>query len=315
MHKFLIVIFLIMSLPVAAETGSRLVISGGVTGFEGTGGGGITPWAFISGYGSREQIKGTSSLQSLDTGEYQLKTVGASIGIYDRVEISVQRQILTVSSSVVGNVFDLLTSGGVVAAPGTAIEQTIFGVKAKVYGDAIFAKVSWQPQVSLGILYKKNHDFDTSLALVDGTIPLPSQGVPAILGAKDDSGVDIYLSTTKYWLGGAMGNNLLLNVTARLTKANTFGLLGFSSTTDDDYELEVEGSIVMVSSPQTAIGVEWRTQTNRLGGLAEEKTITDFFIAYFPNKSLSITGAYVDIGNLPFNENASGLYLSVTANL
>ena len=129
--------------------------------------------------------------------------------------------------------------------------------------------------------------------------PLPGVGVPMLLGAKDDSGTDVYLSATKLWLGTPSGYNLLTNLTARYTKANVFGLLGFGSENNDSAKLEWEGSLAVLISPTTAIGTEFRTQTNRLGGLAEEDTVVDAFIAYFPNKSISITAAYVDLGNLP----------------
>ncbi|GAB3029424.1 DUF3034 family protein [Bowmanella dokdonensis] len=306
--------FLVLSAKVTA-TGSSLVATGGITSFEGTAGGGITPWAMIAGYGSREEIAGTAALQQLDLGEYQLRTFGAAVGIYDRVELSVQRQNLKIGSGIVGNVFNLLTAGAVDTAPGTDIEQDIVGLKVKLFGDAIFDQDTWIPQVSAGVQYKKNRDFATSLPLSDGTIPLPGTGVPMLLGAGEDSGTDLYLSASKLWLGAAMGNNLLMNLTARMTKANTFGLLGFESATDDGYKLEWEGSLALLPSPSTAIGVEWRTQTNRLGGLAEEKTVTDLFIAYFPSKDWSLTAAYVDLGRLPFDEKASGLYLSATVNL
>ena len=105
-----------------------------------------------------------------------------------------------------------------------------------------------------------------------------------------------------------------MNVVARATKANTFGLLGFESAADDSYDIEFEGSLAVIPSPNTAIGVEWRTQSDRLGGLAEEETVTDFFIAYFPSKSWSATLSYVDIGNLPFESDANGFYFTVTAN-
>lgn len=301
--------------PLATATGSSLVATGGITSFEGTAGGGITPWAMISGYGSKEEIQGTAALQQLDLGEYQLRTFGATLGIYDRVELSVQRQNLKVESGIVGNVFNLLTAGAVSTAPGTDIEQDILGLKVKVFGDAIFDQRSPWPQVSIGAQYKKNRDFATSLPLSDGSVPLPDTGVPMLLGATKDSGTDFYVSASKLWLGGAWGNNLLANVTARMTKANTFGLLGFESATDDGYELEWEGSLALLPSPSTAIGIEWRTQSDRLGGLAEEKTVMDLFIAYFPNKHWSLTAAYVDLGNLPFDQKASGLYLSATVNL
>ncbi|GGD58148.1 DUF3034 family protein [Lacimicrobium alkaliphilum] len=301
--------------PLALATGSSLVATGGITSFEGTAGGGITPWAMIAGYGSKEEIHGTGALQQLDLGEYQLRTVGAAIGFYDRVELSVQRQNLKVESGIVSNVFNLLTDGAVNTAPGTDIEQDIIGLKVKVFGDAVFDQNSPWPQVSVGAQYKKNRDFDTSLPLSDGSVPLPDTGVPQLLGATEDAGTDFYVSASKLWLGGAWGNNVLANVTARMTKANTFGLLGFESAADDGYELEWEGSVALLPSPSTAVGIEWRTQTNRLGGLAEEKTVTDLFIAYFPNKHWSLTAAYVDLGNLPFDQKASGLYLSATVNL
>lgn len=304
----------ILSFPSYSETGSNLLATGGITGFEGSAGGGITPWAVIGGYGSKEEIHGTAALQTLQLSEYQLTTIGALVGFYDRFEFSIQRQTLDVSSGITSNAFNLLTAGAITTAQGTEIEQDIIGLKAKLFGDLVFAKEAWMPQVSVGLQYKKNHDFDTSLKISDGTVVLPNQGIPAILGATEDSGTDIYLTASKLWLGGAMGNNLLLNLTARATKANTFGLLGFESAADDSYELEFEGSLVMLPSPNTAVGVEWRTQPDRLGGLAKEETVYDAFIAYLPNKSWSITLAYVDLGSLPFEENANGVYVSVTGN-
>ncbi|XOV79734.1 MAG: DUF3034 family protein [Aestuariibacter sp.] len=299
---------------VTADTGSSLLATGGITGFEGAAGGGITPWATIGGYGSREEINGTASIQTLQLGEYQLTTVGALIGFYDRVELSVQRQTLDISSGITSNVFNLLTAGEINTAPGTEIEQDVVGLKVKLFGDLVFSKSAWEPQISAGIQYKNNRDFATSLPLSDGTVPLPNLGVPAILGAKKDSGTDIYISASKFWLGGAMGNNLLLNLTARATKANTFGLLGFEAENDNDFDLELEGSMVLLPSVNTAVGVEWRTQSDRLGGLAKEETVYDFFVAWLPDKSWSMTLAYVDLGSLPFEPDANGFYLSVTGN-
>ncbi|MDF2177440.1 DUF3034 family protein [Aliiglaciecola sp. CAU 1673] len=299
----------------STATGSALVATGGITSFEGTAGGGITPWALIAGYGSSEEVQGTAALQMLNVGDYQLRTLGAAVGIYDRVELSVQRQDLKIGAGIVSNVFNLLTEGAVSNAPGTSIGQDILGLKVKLLGDAVFEQDSWLPQLSAGLQYKKNRDMNTDLPLVNGAVPIPGVGVPALLGATEDAGTDLYLSATKLWLGGAMGNNLLLNLTARMTKANTFGLLGFESATDDGYELEWEGSAVLLPSPSTAVGAEWRTQSDRLGGLAEEETVTDFFIAYFPDKHWSLTAAYVDLGSLPFESNAHGFYLSVTVNL
>ena len=314
MIKRLLLSLFFISPLVFAQSGSRLIASGGITGFEGTAGGGITPWAFIGGYTSKEEISYSANVQYLSLNDYSLTTAGASISLFDRVEISVQRQRLDISAGLTSNVFALLTEGAVTNANSATIEQDIVGAKVKLFGDGVFTQNSWGPQVAIGAQYKKNRDFDSSLSLPDGTVPLPEIGVPLLLGAKDDSGTDIYLSATKLWLGIPSGYNLLTNLTARYTKANVFGLLGFGAEGNDNAKVEWEGSVAVLVSPTTAIGTEFRTQTNRLGGLAEEDTVVDAFIAYFPNKSISITAAYVDLGNLPLQESSSGFYLTVNGN-
>lgn len=305
---------LLISSHVFADSGSRLIASGGITGFEGTAGGGITPWAFIGGYTSKEEISYSANVQYLSLNDYTLKTAGLGISLFDRVELSIQRQRLDISSGLTSNVFALLTDGAITNANSATIEQDIIGAKVKIFGDGVFTKNDWLPQLAIGAQYKKNRDFDSSLSLPDGSLPLPGIGVPLLLGAKNDSGTDIYLSATKLWLGYPSGYNLLANLTARYTRANVFGLLGFGSEGDDSAKLEWEGSLAVLISPTTAIGTEFRTQTNRLGGLAEEDTVVDAFIAYFPNKSMSITAAYVDLGNLPLQESSSGFYLTVSVN-
>ncbi|WP_333971693.1 DUF3034 family protein [Alteromonas mediterranea] len=314
MIKRLLLSLFFISPLVFAQSGSRLIASGGITGFEGTAGGGITPWAFIGGYTSKEEISYSANVQYLSLSDYSLTTAGAGISLFDRVEISVQRQRLDISAGLTSNVFALLTEGAVTNANSATIEQDIVGAKVKLFGDGVFTQNSWVPQVAIGAQYKKNRDFDSSLSLPDGTVPLPEIGVPLLLGAKDDSGTDVYVSATKLWLGTPSGYNLLTNLTARYTKANVFGLLGFGTEENDNAKLEWEGSLALLISPTTAIGTEFRTQTNRLGGLAEEDTVVDAFIAYFPNKSISITAAYVDLGNLPLQESSSGFYLSVNGN-
>lgn len=308
---------LIIVAPSQADTGSKLLGTGGITSFEGSAGGGITPWALIAGYASKEEIAATANIQNLSMGEYKLNSYGIAVGAYDTFEFSLQKQSLDVSSGVVTNVFNLLTGGPTPAlvAPSTQIEQSIVGIKYNLYGDAIFSESPYLPQIAVGIQYKKNHDFNQSLALHDGSVPIPKTGVPALLGAKDSSGTDFYVSATKVWLGALKGNNLLFNATARYTKANTFGLLGFGSQADNSYDLEWAASIAMFSGTNTIIGAEYRQQTNRLGGLAKTDNVTDFFITYLPSKEWSITAAIVDLGNLPFQPDSSGFYLSITANL
>ena len=307
---------LLISTSSIANTGSRLLASGGVSSVEGAAGGGITPWALIAGYGSNEEINATANIQHLQAGEYQLHSYGAAVGFYDRFEFSLQQQNLDVSSATMTNVFNFLSNGPTPAliAPSTQIEQTIIGGKLKVYGDALFSENPYIPQVSVGFQYKKNQSFDSSLALYDGAVPIPNTGIPALLGATQDSGIDYYISASNVLLGAFDGNNVLYNLTARLSKANTLGLLGFESADDNSYALEMAASFAVFTGRHTLIGMEIRQQTDRLSGLAKADTISDFFVSYLPSKEWSITAALVNLGNLPLQPKSKGFYLSFTAN-
>lgn len=301
----------------AGSPGDRILATGGVTQFEGSAGGGLTPWALIAGYGTREQIGGTVAYTKIGLDDYDLDTYGFAVGFYDRVELSYSRQSLDVGSFITSTAFSALSGGAVTAAPSTKIDQDIFGLKVKVYGDAVFSQASWAPQIALGIQHKRNKNFDSGLdasALGAGNI-----GIPALLGASEDSGTDLYVAMTKAFLGVPGGRNLLLNLTARATKANTFGLLGFENAADDDYKLALEGSLGLFLSPSVLVGFEFRDQPNQLakqGGLsalAKTDTAYDVFVAYVPNKRFSITAAYVDVGNLPLQEKTDGAYVSIEA--
>lgn len=327
---------LIALAPTAQAAGGKLLGTGGVTQFEGAGGGGLTPWALITGNGTADEIGASAHLTYLDTDDYQLGSAGVGVGIYDRVELSLTRQRLDVSEEVVaatagaliGGLEPILGAPGAVTARSTEIEMDIVGAKVRLFGDAVFDQDSFLPQVSLGAQYKRNKDFGSGVA-----VPyLGDVGVPALLGAADDSGIDYYLSATKVFLGIPAGRNLLLNATVRATRGNAFGLLGFGRDVvnpltgerldrDDGYELEYGLAAAMFVSPTVVIGAEYRTQSSRLDNqpvlgllgaprLAREDDAWDAFIAWIPNKYLSITGAYVDLGNLPFQADSNAAYLS-----
>lgn len=328
---------LLMSMTsVAPAAGGKLLGTGGVTQFEGAGGGGLAPWALITGNGTEDEIGASAHLTYLDTDDYRLGSAGVGVGFYDRVEFSLARQRLDVSRDVVGATAGALIGGlepilgapGPVTARSTEIEMDIVGAKVRLFGDAVFGQDSFLPQVSLGAQYKRNRDFGSGV-----TVPyLGDVGVPALLGAADDSGIDYYLSATKVFLGIPAGRNLLLNANVRATKGNAFGLLGFGRDVvnpldgqrldrDDGYELEYGLSAAAFVHPNVVVGAEYRTQSNRLDNqpvlgllgaprLAREDDAWDVFVAWLPNKHFSVTGAYVDIGNLPFQPDSNAAYLS-----
>ncbi len=323
----------------AQAQGGRLLATGGVSQFEGSAGGGLTPWALITGYGTEDEIGGAAHYTYLHTDSYGLQSAGVKLGFFDRLEVSLTRQRLSIDSDVVdataaaliGGLEPILGTPAPLTASNTAIDMNIIGAKLRLFGDAVYAQDSWLPQVALGIQHKRNLDFGSGVA-----VPyLGDVGVPALLGAAEANGTDYYLSATKVFLGVPFGRNLLLNGTLRATRANAFGLLGFGREVinpldgtlldrDNGYELEYEFSAALFLSPTVVLGAEYRSQSSRLEDqpvlgllgapdLAEEDDAFDIFLAWFPNKTLAITAAYVDLGNLPFQPDSNAAYLSLQA--
>lgn len=261
---------------------NKLLLTGGVSQVEGAAGGGLTPWAVIGGYGTNNEIGGNVHYTYAKTNDFKLDSYGVTIGIYNRVELSVAQQKFDVS-----DLRNKVSTGlGADAIGRNKIEQTIIGAKVRVLGEAVLDADTWMPQVSVGLQYKKNHDGD----FVTG----------GVIGAKKDHGTDFYVAATKLLLD----KNILLNGTLRLTKANQFGLLGFGGAKNDNYRPELELSAAYLLSKNIAIGAEYRMKPNNLentvGGAVnlKEDDAFDIFIAYAPTKNISLTAAYVNLGNI-----------------
>ena len=56
------------------------------------GGGGLTPWALITGYGTRDSYGANAHYTYLSTQDYTLKSYGVAVGILDRLELSLAKQ-------------------------------------------------------------------------------------------------------------------------------------------------------------------------------------------------------------------------------
>lgn len=265
----------------------KLLATGGVSQVEGAAGGGLTPWALISGYGSRDSYGGNVHYTRLATQDYGLAAFGVAAGFGDKLEVSLARQEFT---------------GSLAPLDALSIKQDIFGLKLRVAGDAVYAQDSLMPQLAIGLQYKRNL----------GIGGLGALGVTNVkqLGAKNDSGVDWYLSATKI----SLEHSLLLNGTLRFTRANQMGLLGFGGDKRDSYQAMFEASAAWLVRRDLALGVEYRMKPENLG-VDHEKDYYDVFLAWFPNKHLSATLAYVNLGDITiFNpKNQRGWYLSVQA--
>lgn len=253
--------------------GSKIIATGGASNIEGSAGGGIVPWAVINGYASSDEWSATAFATQVGVDDFTLRVQGASISYDNNWEWSFARQT-----------FDLDSIGG-------QLRQDVFGVKYHLAGELLYTAM---PQLSLGVQYKKHRDF----------------ALPQAVGARDNSGVDLYLAASKVLFNQLAGRNLLLNATIRATKANQTGLLGFGNATDNEYKLVLEGSAAVLLNYNIALGLEFKQKPNELA-FANEQHWRDIFAAWFVNKHLSVVAGYADLGSIAGLAQQQGYYLSV----
>ena len=277
---WVVVLALALVVP-GVQAGDRLIATGGVSQVEGSGGGGIVPWALLSGYGTEGQNGLTAFTGVVDTGDYQLNSVGAAFTWNRRVEFSVACHDLDIGA----------LSGPLGIDRDARLRQNVFGVKVRLWGNAIYPPGL---QISAGLQHKRLLDFD----------------IPETIGAADDSDTDFYLTAGKVFLGGLAGRNVYLNGTVRVTRANQIGLLGFGGDRRDSREAVFEGSAVVFLDRNTAIGVEYRDKPDNLSA-AEEDAWADLFFAWFPSKRVSVTVAYAGLGSIATLDSQNGFYASV----
>lgn len=268
------------STPAIADVGSRLWATGGVTSIDGSAGGGLSPWALLSGYASDEEWGGTITVSQAKTDDYTLSVTGAGVTWKNRVELTFARQIL-----------DLDTLGAALGQD--ELVQDIWGLKARLLGDVLYSP--WG-QWSAGLQYRQNREY----------------AVPEAVGSKDDAGTDFYLGGSKLFFAAIGGRNLLVNGTLRATKANQGGLLGFGGDRNNSYKAMAEGSVSLFLNRQWLVGTEYRQKPDNLSFAAEDDW-WDLFIAWIPDRRVSVTAAWVNLGDIATLEDQTGAYLSLQA--
>lgn len=270
--------------PAIPEMG-KFLATGGVSQLEGAGGGGLTPWALITGYGTRDSWGANAHYTQVHTQDYALGTYGVALGWQDRLELSLAQQEF---------------SGRLAPLNQLRIRQNILGVKFKLAGHAVYGQDNALPQIAIGMMYKRNQ----------GISGLGALGVTSVkqLGAKDDSGYDFYVAASKI----LFEQSLLVNGTLRATRANQMGILGFGGDRGNAMRLMPEASVAYLFTRKLAGGVEYRRKPHNLG-VDHEKDYYDAFVAWFPNRQLSVTAAYAVLGDITvFNPTRQrGWYLSL----
>jgi Protein of unknown function (DUF3034) len=264
----------------------KLLLTEGFSDADGAAGAGLVPWAVITGYGSRDSWGANAHYTGIWLNDFAVNAYGVGVGVFDRLELSYTRHDLRVTGT---------------ALDGLKVSQNIFGAKLRLFGDAVYSQDSWLPQVAFGAEYKKNRGIENEGPLVD----------VKQLGAKSDSGTDLYLAATKIFLD----ESFVLSADVRATKANQFGLLGFGGDLHSGYSAEGEVTAALVLSRSIAVGGEYRMRPHNLG-VDNEKDAWDVFAAWTVNKNLSFVLAYLNLGEIltPVTKQDTsqrGAYLSV----
>jgi hypothetical protein len=265
----------------ASAMSGKLLLTGGVSQLEGSGGGGLTPWAFIGSYATRDEYGANFHATEVRTQDYTVKSQGLTVGIKNLVELSYSQQVFYTQE---------VSSANLGKNDQFGIQQDTIGLKFKVYGDGVLDQQTWIPQISVGVQRKENHEED----LVEA------------LGAEDHIGVDYYVSFSKIILN----QSFLYNLTLRSTKANQTGFLGFGGGENDEREIMTEMSFGYLLRHNLVLGMEYRNKPNNLTNF-EEEDWKDIYLAWAPTKNISLTTAYVDLGNIAVKDNQSGIYTSL----
>ncbi|WP_350647177.1 DUF3034 family protein [Pseudomonas sp. HY13-MNA-CIBAN-0226] len=269
-----------LTLQNALADNGRLIATGGASNLEGAAGGGVTPWAVLTGYGETNEWGATVFATTVNLPDYQLDVAGLAVAYDNRVELSFARQR-----------FDLGSLVHKLNLPEDILGQDVLGVKMRLFGDVIYDEL---PQVSLGLEYKHQREFL----------------IPNLVGAKRDSDTEGYLAASRLLMGAAFGYNLLVNGSLRYSRANELGLMGFGGDRRDARSLLKEGSVAVLFNPRWVVGVEYREKPDNLS-FAGESDWADLFVGYFPNKHVSVVLAYARLGEIATLDNQNGTYLSV----
>lgn len=255
----------------ALRRDGRILGTGGVTSISGAGGGGLIPWATLGTYADEGQRGASAFFTRVDVDDYELSVRGGALSFGNRVEVSYARRDF------------------VIKAADLRVRQDKTGIKVRLFGDVIFEQA---PQVTIGMEHGSLRD----------------KGLARAVGAADTGGADYTVSFAKAWLNGIASRTTLLNVNMRYGEANQFGILGYGG---DDQSGKWTGEIAaaVFLTREVALGAEYRQKPDNLAALREDDA-KDLFIAWFPNKRVSLTAAWVDLGEIAGAANQRGAYLS-----
>lgn len=262
------------------RAGGKLLLTNGVSSIEGAAGGGLASWAVIAGNETEDGNGGTVHATYVALPDFDLASAGGAIGLSNRVELSYAYQR-----------FDTRAAGAALGlGRGFTFGQHIVGAKVRIVGDAVWDQDTPLPQIAAGVQYR-----------------IAERGaVLRAVGATETKSADLYLAATKLWLA----QGIVADATVRFTKANQFGLLGFGGPRQRARTAQFEGSLGKMLTRKLVVGAEYRTKPDNLDFAAEDDSY-DLFAAWALHRNVSVTAAYVDLGDIATVRRQRGLFLSL----
>lgn len=262
------------------RAGGKLLLTNGVSSVEGAAGGGLASWAVIAGNETEDGNGGAVHATYVALPDFDLASAGGAIGLSNRVELSYAYQR-----------FDTRAAGAALGlGRGFTFGQHIVGAKVRIVGDAVWDQDTPLPQIAAGVQYR-----------------IAERGaVLCAVGATETKSADLYLAATKLWLA----QGIVADATVRFTKANQFGLLGFGGPRQRSRTAQFEGSLGKMLTRKLVVGAEYRTKPDNLGFAAEDDSY-DLFAAWALRRNVSVTAAYVDLGDIATVRRQRGLFLSL----
>ena len=253
--------------PLSPDRG-KLPLTAGFTDIDGAGGAGLVPFALVTGYGTDQSWGANAHYTYVPLRDFGLQSYGAAVGLLDRFEASFTIDRFKAT-----------------AAPlnGLIVQQRVFGLKAVLFGDAVYGQDSWLPQTAVGLQYRRNGGISDA-----GPLTSPRQ-----VGARGESGIDYYLVATKVFLA----QSLLVNAGLRYTNANEFGILGFGGDFKTGRSVEFQGTLAYLIARTVAVGAEYRGRPHDLAA-DDENGAYDAFVAWTLTRNVSLVGAFVRLGRI-----------------
>ena len=75
----------------------KLLATPGVSQVEGSGGGGLVPWAQLAGYATEESMSMSAACSRVTVKDFSLNSCGIQANLYDKVELSYAKQTFAVN--------------------------------------------------------------------------------------------------------------------------------------------------------------------------------------------------------------------------